>query len=446
LCDPGEELTVNQECELLNAGHLGSHFITSFIQQSPEKTYWPTHPTSQQAIDIVNSQNGLAIICHPKYFLWDWPCIDNTNNVGGIEIWNGGWHNSGIYLSNNRDALNLWVDFLLKGRKVFAFGGADSHDSASDVVYNGVYLQNFKKGALKNALKNGRSFVSNNGFLSFKIHRLAQITDGKSLGEELDVCEEDKITISIDYNVENSCELVLKKGYINFKEVTKQDFGSIIGSGTKTLDDYAVFHDGYYRLECVNEEENNRIYTNPIWFDVRSLCSDVNNNNEVNILDIAGVAVAFGSTPGENNWNPITDINGDEVINILDISQVAVVFGKTGPREPSIASFVCCSECLCDYRWEGGKEGGYEGYCTSDCTNQGAHCYSEKPWIETSLCIPNSANWYSGTNCPNEIFEWNPEYCTPNSCENKCNSEDYDYWSYDNPTKVCTCFSAPFDF
>jgi hypothetical protein len=49
----------------------------------------------------------------------------------------------------------------------------------------------------------------------------------------------------------------------------------------------------------------------------------------VNILDIAIVAMAFGSTPEDPNWNTIADLNNDQVINILDISAVAFEFGKT---------------------------------------------------------------------------------------------------------------------
>ena len=58
------------------------------------------------------------------------------------------------------------------------------------------------------------------------------------------------------------------------------------------------------------------------------LMSDLNNDGTVNILDVSIVALAFGSTPEDPNWNIIADLNNDQIINILDISTVAKKFGK----------------------------------------------------------------------------------------------------------------------
>jgi hypothetical protein len=57
--------------------------------------------------------------------------------------------------------------------------------------------------------------------------------------------------------------------------------------------------------------------------------TDLNQDGTVNILDISIVAKAFGSKPGDPNWNETADLNKDELVNILDISLVARDFGKT---------------------------------------------------------------------------------------------------------------------
>ncbi len=57
--------------------------------------------------------------------------------------------------------------------------------------------------------------------------------------------------------------------------------------------------------------------------------SDVNNDGIVNIQDITIVAIAYMSTPEDDNWNPIADIDNNGKINIVDISIVAKDFGKT---------------------------------------------------------------------------------------------------------------------
>jgi Dockerin type I domain len=56
--------------------------------------------------------------------------------------------------------------------------------------------------------------------------------------------------------------------------------------------------------------------------------ADVNQDGRVDILDLATVAVAFGSTPGSPNWNPAADLNHDANINILDLAIVAAAFGQ----------------------------------------------------------------------------------------------------------------------
>jgi hypothetical protein len=70
-------------------------------------------------------------------------------------------------------------------------------------------------------------------------------------------------------------------------------------------------------------------YTNG-WV-LETIAGDVNGDGQVNILDIAQVAVAFGTKPGYSKWDPNADINNDNEINILDISTVAIHFGEVDP-------------------------------------------------------------------------------------------------------------------
>lgn len=57
---------------------------------------------------------------------------------------------------------------------------------------------------------------------------------------------------------------------------------------------------------------------------------DVNLDGTVNIIDMALVAVSFGTTVGNPLYNPFADINGDGLVNIVDIVACATHFGQTG--------------------------------------------------------------------------------------------------------------------
>ena len=56
---------------------------------------------------------------------------------------------------------------------------------------------------------------------------------------------------------------------------------------------------------------------------------DIDGSGQINILDIAAAATAFGSVPGHERWNPAADINGDNKVDILDIAAIALQFGAT---------------------------------------------------------------------------------------------------------------------
>jgi len=56
---------------------------------------------------------------------------------------------------------------------------------------------------------------------------------------------------------------------------------------------------------------------------------DVNGDGIVDILDIARVAQAFGSTPNTPPWDYWADVNSDNIIDVYDIVVVALHFGET---------------------------------------------------------------------------------------------------------------------
>ncbi len=57
--------------------------------------------------------------------------------------------------------------------------------------------------------------------------------------------------------------------------------------------------------------------------------ADINDDRIVDIVDVVIVAIAFGSQPGDDNWDPRADIAAEYgLIDIVDIVTVAIHFGE----------------------------------------------------------------------------------------------------------------------
>jgi parallel beta-helix repeat protein len=83
--------------------------------------------------------------------------------------------------------------------------------------------------------------------------------------------------------------------------------------------------DNSYTLDENNEDRYPLIY--PYGY-VPS--PDANDDGIIDIVDIVLCAIAFGSKPGDLNWNPIVDLNKDGIVDIVDIVIIAIHFGETG--------------------------------------------------------------------------------------------------------------------
>ena len=122
--------------------------------------------------------------------------------------------------------------------------------------------------------------------------------------------------------------------------VTKLDNLTVLNGITDDqgkIDFNITFTDSNYtdtlRLEADKGNLTGTVYVGflsntPVVLKMRYL-NDLNGDGAVNILDIFIVANAFGSKPGDANWNATADLNKDGTVNILDIFAVARDFGKT---------------------------------------------------------------------------------------------------------------------
>ncbi len=61
---------------------------------------------------------------------------------------------------------------------------------------------------------------------------------------------------------------------------------------------------------------------------------DLNGNNTVNVIDLSLMSIAFGSSSGDSNYDPLADYNCNGTINVADISILNGGFGFMGVTAP----------------------------------------------------------------------------------------------------------------
>lgn len=60
------------------------------------------------------------------------------------------------------------------------------------------------------------------------------------------------------------------------------------------------------------------------------LNGDIDEDNEVTLFDFGALVAAFGSIPGDSNWNPNADLDGDEEVTLFDFGVLVKNFGALG--------------------------------------------------------------------------------------------------------------------
>jgi predicted outer membrane repeat protein len=57
---------------------------------------------------------------------------------------------------------------------------------------------------------------------------------------------------------------------------------------------------------------------------------DIDGDNEVTLFDFGQLVAAFGTMPGDSNWNPNADLDGDKEVSLFDFSVLVRNFGEIG--------------------------------------------------------------------------------------------------------------------
>jgi dockerin type I repeat protein len=113
------------------------------------------------------------------------------------------------------------------------------------------------------------------------------------------------------------------RGTVNIRP----NFGDYIGATTVGPLTYAVWADDRNTIMIGGVPRN---VVDVFYTSARTIAGDVNGDLKVNILDVAAVAYAFGTKPGDSRWNAAADMDSDGSIDIIDVALVAFFFGTSG--------------------------------------------------------------------------------------------------------------------
>ena len=102
--------------------------------------------------------------------------------------------------------------------------------------------------------------------------------------------------------------------------------------------DTSIVKEGTYEIVVTVEKEGYEPSQTSQTLNVISpLITDLNNDGGVDIVDVAISASAFGTEPGDLRWREEADVNDDDKINILDLAKITVDFGRTSvPSGPDV--------------------------------------------------------------------------------------------------------------
>ena len=234
-----------------------------------------------------------------------WLNFSSNNNICGntvTDTWQGIWLNSSSNNSIYGNTITGSVGDI----------GLNYYSSYNNV--NGNVLENSKwgSGVAMGSHSNHNSINGNN------------ITGNNPSGIWLDGGYLQNITVHHNNFIDNAQQ-------VTAQELTNNVWDNGYPSGGNYWSDYTgadANGDGIGDTPYIIDTNNWDNY--PLMEPYTQLPGDINNDGTVDIFDCVVVALAFGSKPGDPNWNPVADINNDNIVDIFDIVVVALHFGETG--------------------------------------------------------------------------------------------------------------------
>ena len=288
---PGEEVTCRtfkgKNCHMLVLN--ANRFVTGSGDDGKQGFAPVSELSIEEVITLCRDSGGIACAAHPlkkipfieKLILnrGQWSLEDiETNGLTALQIHNG-TRDRGFSLG-----MKLWIEMLLKGKRMYVYGGSDAHGDMNIRRSIGIPFYSIRESRehtfgcvrtvvhakskfiddISYALKNGHAIVTEGPLIDLTV-----TTEGKNIGPGGYIS---KGTHTIHAEFLSSLEFNGLKQFRLLAGMKDELSECVIATNTAPLTADHYIHDGLYRLEkvlyiraeCMTN--SNRIcFTNPIW-------------------------------------------------------------------------------------------------------------------------------------------------------------------------------------
>jgi hypothetical protein len=255
-----------------NVHHMGAHNITSRKAGGKDGFLdFCDNPMSGQKANsmAVNGEGGFTSINHPNSGAWGFNSVNGIagqerNRTWGVEVWNGseGDNQWQVY---QRD---WWLARLNEGKVLYPYSGSDTHDNAVDFGTIHTYVATtLDSQSLTDALRAGRSYLSNGPFLELGIETLngARALPMGGTAFVQNIPPNIQVNINVDYNCTSSSEIVIYRGTVGSGEVELFRQSGYTGGGSVQISDTVPTSSFWYRADIHDTAWALNAMTTPVY-------------------------------------------------------------------------------------------------------------------------------------------------------------------------------------
>ena len=220
-------------------------------------------------VDTVNAEGGFTLVNHPNSGAWAFNSVaelrgQERNGTWGVEVWNGS-EGANSWQNYQRD---WWLSRLNEGKVLYPYSGSDTHDTAVNFGATHTYVPgSLTPQSITDALKEGRSYLSNGPFLELGIETVNGARSLSMGGKAIvpNIPRNIQININVDYNCSTSSQITIYRGVVGGGETVIFSQTGYQGGGTLQIQDTVPTQSFWYRAEVHNVQYTLSALTTPVY-------------------------------------------------------------------------------------------------------------------------------------------------------------------------------------